>query len=145
MYTSVLCSYWKTGEMMSSLAYWLDLIYSKAVATMHKKPHYLTTDFACIHMYIISMSCKISIVTVCIIYCIIRNFRLEKIFVFFAQVRCGRKFFRRIILPSEILSCWNFYTHRFYMWLPSSTSSASWSSISCFTWHSKPLLSRSVA
>ena len=33
----------------------------------------------------------------------------------------------------------------FYMWLSSRTNSASWSPISCFTWYSKPLLSRSAA
>ena len=37
------------------------------------------------------------------------NFRLEKIFAFFAQARRGRKFFRRIILPSE-----NFVTLKFF-------------------------------
>ena len=39
------------------------------------------------------------------VYCIAGNFRLEKIFAFFVQARRGRIFFRRIILPSEILSC----------------------------------------
>ena len=34
-------------------------------------------------------------------YRIAGNFRLEKIFAFFAQARCGRKFFQRIILPSD--------------------------------------------
>ena len=34
-------------------------------------------------------------------YRIAGNFRLEKIFAFFTQVCHGRKFFRRIILPSE--------------------------------------------
>ena len=29
------------------------------------------------------------------------NFRLEKIFAFFAQARRGRKFFRRTILPGQ--------------------------------------------
>ena len=41
-------------------------------------------------------------------YCISGNFRLEKIFAFFAQAHRGRKFFRRIILPSE-----NFVTLKF--------------------------------
>ena len=41
-------------------------------------------------------------------YRIAGNFRLEKIFAFFAQARRGRKFFRRIILPSE-----NFVTLKF--------------------------------
>ena len=44
----------------------------------------------------------------CVIYRIAGNFRLEKIFAFFAQARRGRKFFRRIILPSE-----NFVTMKF--------------------------------
>ena len=34
-------------------------------------------------------------------YRIAGNFRLEKIFAFFAQAHRGRKFFRQIILPSE--------------------------------------------
>ena len=34
-------------------------------------------------------------------YRIAGNFRLEKFFAFFAQARRGRKFFRRILLPSE--------------------------------------------
>ena len=34
-------------------------------------------------------------------YHIAGNFCLEKIFAVFTLVRCGRKFFRRIILPSE--------------------------------------------
>ena len=42
------------------------------------------------------------------IYRIAGNFRLEKIFAFFAQVHRGRKYFRRIILPSE-----NFVTLKF--------------------------------
>ena len=43
-----------------------------------------------------------------ITYRIAGNFRLEKIFTFFAQACRGRKFFRRIILPSE-----NFVTLKF--------------------------------
>ena len=31
------------------------------------------------------------------------------------------KFFGELFYPVKILSHWNFYTHRFYMWLPSST------------------------
>ena len=57
----------------------------------------------------------------------------------------GKIFFVELFSPVKILSLWNFYTHRFYTWLLSSTSSASWSSISCFTWYSKPLLSQSIA
>ena len=43
-----------------------------------------------------------------LLYHIAGNFRLEKIFAFFAQARCGRKFFRRIILPSENFVTLNF-------------------------------------
>ena len=67
-------------------------------------------------------------------YRIAGNFRLEKIFAFFAQACRGRNFFGELFYPVKNLSHWNFYT-----WLSSSTSSASWSSISCFTWYSKPL------
>ena len=75
-------------------------------------------------------------------YRIAGNFRLEKIFAFFAQACCGRKFFRQIILPSENFVMLKFFTRTgFYTRLPSSTSSTSWSLISCFTWYSKPLLS----
>ena len=42
------------------------------------------------------------------VYRIAGNFRLEKIFTFFAQARRGRKFFRRIILPSENFVTLNF-------------------------------------
>ena len=78
-------------------------------------------------------------------YRIARNFHLEKIFAFFAQVRRGWKTFGELFYPVKILSCWNFTRTGFYTWLPNSTSSASWSSISCFTWYSKPLLSWSAA
>ena len=44
-------------------------------------------------------------------------------------------FFGELVYPVKILSHWNFYTHRFYTWLPSST---------ILVWYSKLLLSRSA-
>ena len=41
-------------------------------------------------------------------YRIAGNFHLEKIFAFFAQAGCGRKFFGKLFYPVKILSHWNF-------------------------------------
>ena len=46
-------------------------------------------------------------------YHIAGDFRLGKVFALFARVCRGRKFFRRIILPSESLSHRNFYASKF--------------------------------
>ena len=57
----------------------------------------------------------------------------------------GEKYFSKLFYPVKFLSRWNFYKHRFYTWLPSSISSSSWSSKSCFTWYSKPFSICSLA
>ena len=77
-------------------------------------------------------------------YCIAGNFHLEKKFAFFAQAHRGRNFFGKLFYPVKFCHTEIFTCTGFYMCLPSSTSSASLSSISCFTRYSKPETSFSI-
>ena len=49
------------------------------------------------------------------------NFAWRKFSPFSPRLVVGEIFFGELFYPVKILSHWNFYTHRFYTWLPSST------------------------